>query len=251
MKLKGKVVMVTGAARGIGKTYALRLAEEGARVVVTDVLDAGPVKAEIEAKGGEAIALYTDVSDENSVNEAVRKTIERFGKVDVLVNNAGIFADINLKPFHQISLEEWEKIIKVNLTGIFLCCKAVYPQMKKQGKGKIINVSSSVFFSGVPFFLHYSTSKGAIIALTRALAREVGDDGISVNSIAPGFTMSEAVEPNPKFTQQAREIAVNSRCFKRDQRPEDLLGALVLLASDESDFITGQTIVVDGGMVLH
>jgi NAD(P)-dependent dehydrogenase (short-subunit alcohol dehydrogenase family) len=251
MKLKEKVAIVTGGARGLGKAYALRLSQEGARIAVTDVLDTAQVRAEIEEKGGEAIALYADVSDEKSVNEAVSKTLERFGKIDILVNNAGVFADINIKPFHEIPLEEWDKIIKVNLTGIFLCCKAVYPQMKKQGKGKIINVSSSVFFSGVPYFLHYVTSKGAIIALTRALAREVGDDGISVNSIAPGFTMSEAVEGNPTFTQRARDIAVNSRCFKRDQKPEDLLGTLVLLASDESDFITGQTIVVDGGMVLH
>jgi NAD(P)-dependent dehydrogenase (short-subunit alcohol dehydrogenase family) len=251
MRLKEKVAIVTGGARGLGKAYALRLAEEGARIVATDILDTNQVKGEIEEKGGEAIALYADVCDENSVNEAVRKTVERFGKIDILVNNAGIFADVNIKPFHEIPLEEWDKIIRVNLTGIFVCCKAVYPQMKKQEKGKIINVSSSVFFSGVPYFLHYVTSKGAIIALTRALAREVGDDGISVNSIAPGFTMSEAVEGNPKFTEQAREIAINSRCFKRAQRPEDLLGTLILLASDESDFITGQTIVVDGGMVLH
>jgi len=251
MRLKDKVAIVTGGARGLGKAYAMRLSEEGARVAVTDILDPSQVKAEIEGRGGEAIALYADVSDEKSVDEAVRKTLERFGKIDILVNNAGIFADINIKPFHEIPLAEWDKIIRVNLTGIFLCCKAVYPQMKKQGKGKIINISSSVFYSGVPYFLHYVTSKGAIIALTRALAREVGDDNISVNSIAPGFTMSEAVEGNPKFSEQAREIAIASRCFKRAQRSEDLLGTLVLLASDESDFITGQTIVVDGGMVLN
>jgi len=251
MRLKEKVAIVTGGARGLGKAYALRLSEEGARIAVTDILDTNQVRAEIEEKGGEAIALYTDVSDENSVNEVARKTVERFGKIDILVNNAGVFADVNIKPFHEIPLDEWDKIVKVNLTGIFLCCKAVYPQMKKQGKGKIINISSSVFYSGVPYFLHYVASKGAIIALTRGLAREVGDDGISVNSIAPGFTLSEAVQGNPKFTEQAREIAVSSRCFRRDQKPEDLLGTLVLLASDESDFITGQTIVVDGGGVLH
>lgn len=170
MILQNKVAIVTGGARGLGRAYALRLAEEGARIAVTDVLDAAPVKAEIEKKGGEAIALHTDVTDESSVNDAVKKTVERFGKVDILVNNAGIFADINIKPFFEIPLEEWDKIMKVNLTGIFLCCKAVYPEMKKQKKGKIINVSSSVFFSGVPYFLHYVTSKGAIIALTRALA---------------------------------------------------------------------------------
>jgi NAD(P)-dependent dehydrogenase (short-subunit alcohol dehydrogenase family) len=251
MRLKGKVAIVTGGARGLGKAYALGLSEEGARMVVTDILDATQVQHEIEEKGGEAIALYGDVSEEESVNEVARKTVERFGKIDILVNNAGIFADVNKKPFYEISLAEWEKIVKVNLTGTFLCCKAVYPQMKKQGKGKIINVSSSTFFIGIPNLVHYVTSKGAIVAFTRALARELGNDGICVNAIAPGFTVSEAVQGNPMFPEQSHKVAVNSRCFKRDEKPEDLLGTIVFLASDESDFITGQTIVVDGGGVLH
>jgi len=251
MRLKGKVAIVTGGARGLGKAYALRLSEEGARIVVTDILDSTPVKHEIEGNGGEALALYGDVSDEESVNEVARKTIERFGKIDILVNNAGIFANVNKKPFHEISCQEWDRIIKVNLTGTFLCCKAVYPQMKQQGKGKIINVSSSTFFVGIPNLVHYVTSKGAIVAFTRALARELGNDGISVNAIAPGFTLSEAVQGNPTFPQQSQEIVVDSRCFKRDEKPGDLLGTIVFLASDESDFITGQTIVVDGGGVFH
>jgi len=251
MRLKGKVAIVTGGARGLGKAYALRLSGEGAQIVVIDILDATQVKREIEETGGEAIALYADVSEEDSVTEVARKTIARFGKIDILVNNAGVFADVNKKPFYEISLKEWEKIVKVNLTGTFLCCKAVYPQMKKQGKGKIINVSSSTFFMGIPNLVHYVTSKGAIVAFTRALARELGDDGICVNAIAPGFTVSEAVRGNPTFPEQSRQVAVNSRCFKRDEKPEDLLGTIVFLASDESDFITGQTIVVDGGGVLH
>jgi NAD(P)-dependent dehydrogenase (short-subunit alcohol dehydrogenase family) len=181
----------------------------------------------------------------------IRQTIDRFGRIDVLINNAAIFADVVKHRFYDVSLEEWEKTMRVNLTGTFLCCKAVYPQMKKQGKGKIINVSSATFFSGVPNFIHYVASKGAIVALTRAMAREAGDDGISVNAVAPGFTISEAVDGNPTFPDQSRRGAVESRCFKRDQRPSDLLGTIVFLASEDSDFITGQTIVVDGGSVFH
>jgi NAD(P)-dependent dehydrogenase (short-subunit alcohol dehydrogenase family) len=251
MRLKGKVAIVTGGARGLGKAYALGLSQEGARIVVTDILDAAKVQHEIKEKGGEAIALYADVSEEESVNEIAKKAIERFGKIDILVNNAGIFANVNKRPFHEISLQEWDKIVKVNLTGTFLCCKAVYPQMKKQGKGKIINVSSSTFFFGVPNLVHYVTSKGAIVAFTRALARELGNDGICVNAIAPGFTVSEAIKGNPTFPELSHQVAVNSRCFKRDEQPVDLLGTIVFLASDESDFITGQTIVVDGGGVFH
>lgn len=251
MRLVGKVVIVTGSARGLGRDYALRLSEEGARVVLADIIDASRVKEEIEQKGGEAIALRVDVSDESSVNEMVKETIERFGQIDVLINNAAIFADLSKHLFYEIPLAEWERMIKINVTGTFLCCKAVFPQMKKQGKGKIINVSSSVFFAGVPNFTHYVTSKGAVVGLTRAMAREAGPSGISVNSIAPGFTISEAIEENPMFPDISRKIAVESRCFKRDQRPEDLVGTIVFLSSDDSDFITGQTIVVDGGAFLH
>lgn len=251
MRLKEKVVIITGGARGLGRDYALRLADEGASIVLADILDATRVKEEIERKGGEAIALYVDVSDEASVNEMVKKTVERFGKIDVLINNAAIFADLAKHLFYEIPLQEWERMIKINVTGTFLCCKAVFPQMQKQGRGKIINVSSSVFFAGNPNFAHYVTSKGAIVGLTRAMAREAGSNGISVNSIAPGFTISEAIKGNPTFPDPVRKIVNESRCFKRDQRPEDLLGTVVFLASDDSDFITGQTIVVDGGAVLH
>jgi NAD(P)-dependent dehydrogenase (short-subunit alcohol dehydrogenase family) len=247
MRLKGKVAIVTGAARGLGKAYALRLAEEGAIVVVSDILDTMNTKNEIAAKGGEVMALHVDVSMEKETQAMARKTIEQYGRIDILVNNAGIFADINKKPFAEIPLQEWEKLLRINLTGTFLCCKSVYPQMKKQGKGKIINVTSSTHFFGVPFLAHYVTSKGAIIALTRTLAREAGADGISVNAIAPGFTISDAIEGNETFPEQSHQRAVDSRCFKRNELPEDLVGTIVFLASDDSDFITGQTIVVDGG----
>ncbi len=251
MRLKDKVAIVTGGAQGIGKAYAVRLAEEGAKVVIADILDAKPVQKEIEGKGGEALALQTDVSDEKSTEEMARKAIGRFGGIHILINNAAVFATLETKPFFQISPQEWDHVMRVNLKGMFLCCKAVYPQMKKQGKGKIINIASGVFFKGLPLFLHYVASKGGVIALTRALAREVGDDGICVNALAPGYTLTEVMEDESIHDEAFVSAVVGSRCFKRHERPEDLTGTLIFLASDESDFITGQTIVVDGGATMH
>jgi len=251
MRLRDRVAIVTGGAQGIGRSYAQRLAEEGAKVVVADIQDGVAVQEEIEERGGEAVALRTDVSDEESTEEMARKTIDRFGRIDILVNNAAIFATLKTKPFYDISAREWDDVMKVNLKGIFLCCKAVYPQMKKQGKGKIINVASGVFFKGLPLFLHYVTSKGGVIGLTRALAREVGDDGICVNAIAPGYTVTDVMADGSIHDEAFINAVVGGRCFKRHERPEDLLGTLVFLASDDSDFITGQTIVVDGGATMH
>ena len=251
MRLKGKVVIVTGGARGLGKTYALALCSEGARVVVVDVLDLKEAQKAIEEKKGEVLALRTDVTDEKSVKEMAQKTIERFGRIDVLINNAALFANLVKKPFYEIPGEEWDSVIRVNLKGTFLCCKAVYPQMKKQGKGKIINISSGTWFKGTPHFVHYVTSKAGVVGMTRALAREVGADGISVNAIAPGLTESEALVEKPQDSKEAIHATVNSRCFKRVEQPEDLIGTILFLASDESDFMTGQTLVVDGGSVFH
>ncbi|OGP63551.1 MAG: dehydrogenase [Deltaproteobacteria bacterium RBG_13_47_9] len=251
MRLNGKVAIITGGARGIGRAYALALSKKGAQIVVSDILDSVEVKREIEMAGGEALSLYTDVSNEASTNEMVHKTIDRFGRVDILINNAAVFADLGKKPFYQISVKEWDDVIDVNLKGCFLCCKAVYPQMKKQGKGKIVNISSGTFFSGSPFFIHYVASKGAIIGFTRALARELGSDGINVNAVAPGLTVSEAVLGNPMFPEKEIKSAANARCLKRDEQPADLIGTILFLASEESDFVTGQTIVVDGGLIFH
>jgi NAD(P)-dependent dehydrogenase (short-subunit alcohol dehydrogenase family) len=251
MRLKDKVAIVTGGGRGLGRAYAERLAEEGAHVAVADIIDPSDTKLSIEEKGGQVIAVVADVTNEDSVNELARQTIDRFGRIDVLINNAAIFADLNKKSFIDISVAEWDRIMSVNLRGTFLCTKAVYPQMKKQGKGKIINVSSSTFFSGVPGFLHYVTSKGGVVGFTRALAREVGNDGISVNAIAPGLTINEAVLKSGMYPQEALKFVAGTRCFKRNEQPEDLVGTIVFLASDESDFMTGQTIVVDGGAVVH
>ena len=251
MKLQGKVAIVTGGARGLGKAYAMRMAEEGAKLVIVDILDTRPVQEDIEAKGGEALALQTDVTDEKGTEEMVRKAVEHFGKIDILVNNAAMFASISKKPFYDISGSEWDQVISVNLKGTFLCSKAVYPQMEKQGKGKIINVSSGTFYKGIPFFLHYVTTKGGVIAFTRALAREVGDQGICVNAIAPGLTVSDGTAENPSYTDDYYKATVNTRCIKKIETPEDLTGTIVFLASDDSNMITGQTIVVDGGAVFN
>ncbi|MDP6178455.1 MAG: 3-oxoacyl-ACP reductase family protein [Desulfatiglandales bacterium] len=251
MKLEGKVAIVTGGAQGIGKAYAMRLSEEGAKVVIADILDSKSVQQWIEDKGGEALALYTDVSKEESAEEMAHKTVERFGRIDILINNAAIFSAIVTRPFFEISAKEWDDVIRVNLKGLFLCSKAVYSQMKKQGKGKIINISSGTFFKGVPNFIHYVTSKGGVVAFTRALAREVGDAGICVNAIAPGYTTTDVLKERAIHDDVSTNLSVTSRCFKRDETPEDLTGSIVFLSSDDSDFITGQTIAVDGGSVMH
>ena len=251
MTLEGKVAIITGGARGIGRAFALRLAEEGARIVIADVIDGAGVREELVRNGAEALAVYADVSDEESTKAMARSATETFGRIDILINNAGLFASLGKKPFYEISGEEWDEVLRVNLKGVFNCCKAVYPQMKKQRKGKIINVSSSTFFRGAPNFMHYVASKGGIIALTRSLAREVGDDGICVNAIAPGLTVSETVQANPIYPEEYLRSVASSRCLKRDETPEDLTGTILFLASDDSDFITGQTINVDGGLMFH
>ena len=249
MRLKDKVVIVTGSARGLGKEYALQFSREGAKLVVCDILDCGETAKEIEAKGGEVLSLQTDVSSEKSTIEMAKKTSERFGGIDVLVNNAAIYAGSVHKPFYEFTVEEWDKLMSVNLRGMFLCCKAVFPYMKERGKGKIVNISSNTAFLGVPFLIHYVTSKGGVIAFTRAMARELGDYNINVNAVAPGLTMTKAAVD--MTSEAVIEWAVAAQCFKRRQQPEDLAGPVIFLSSEESDFITGQILVVDGGSILH
>ena len=251
VRLKGRVAIITGGARGLGKAYALHLYKEGCMVVIADIIDAKGVVQDLDFRGGEALALQIDVSNEKSTEEMARKTTDRFGRIDILINNAAISTSIIMKPFYQITTQEWDEVMAVNLRGIFLCSKAVYPQMQKQGKGKIINIASGVFFKGLSNYIHYVTSKGGVIGFTRALAREVGDVGICVNAISPGYTLTDFIKEHPHHSKEYIKDIERSRCFKREALPEDLTGIIVFLASDESDFITGQTIVVDGGSFMH
>ena len=250
-QLDDRVAIITGAAQGIGAAYAKRFAEEGAKVAICDILDCTNVVNTIKQQGGEAIGMLTDVSDEAQVNQIVAQTVEAYGKVDIMVPNAAIFATLHRRSFLDIGVEEWDKVMQVNVRGVFLSIKAVVPEMKKHQYGKIINISSGTVQAGVPLFAHYVSSKGAVDAMTRALARELGDDGIRVNSIAPGFTMSEQIEAQRDDLQFNIDMNLRGRALKRDELPEDLVGAMVFLASPQSDFITGQTLLVDGGLVMH
>ena len=250
-KLDGRVAIITGAARGIGAAYAKRFAEEGAKVVVSDILDCTNTVNIIKQQGGDAVGVRCDGADERQCQVLVAKAVETYGKVDIMVPNAALFADMKRKSMLDIPVEEWDRVMAVNVRGVYLSIKAVVPQMKKQKYGKIVNISSSTIHMGVPNFLHYVTSKGGVDAMTRALARELGDDGIRVNSIAPGLTMSEAIESQRDQLKSNVEMSMKGRAFKRDEMPEDLVGTVVFLASPASDFITGQTIVVDGGLVVH
>ena len=250
MRLKGRVAIVTGGGRGLGKAFCLKLAEEGAKVVVVDVIDTTGTVKEIEERNGSAIGLKVDVSKEEDTQRMAEETVAKFGRIDVLVNNAAIFYGLERKSFQDISTEEWDRLMAVNVKGQWLCAKAVAPEMKKQGKGKIINIASNVAFTGRVGFLHYLTSKAAILGLTRGLAGELGEYGICVNTLCPGMAMTEA---RRLYTteEQAVERAQKEQLIKRPQQPEDLVGIVAFLASDESDLMTGQTVVVDGGWMLH
>jgi len=233
---------------GIGRVYCLGLAKEGAKVVVGDIQAeaAKAVAAEIARAGGEALAIAVDVTAPEQTRAMAQSALDRYGRIDVLVNNAGLYTSIKKKSFAEISPEEWDQVTAVNLKGTLLCSQAVYPAMKMQGKGKIINISSGTIFNGTPFFLHYVTSKAGVIGFTRALARELGPDGIAVNAITPGLTISGPQQAGVLTPAQLADRR-SRRCFQRDQLPEDLVGTVMFLASADSDFVTGQTINVDGG----
>lgn len=251
IRLQGRVAIVTGAAQGIGARYAAALAAAGAAVVCGDVVDAGPVAQRIREAGGQALALHADVTSSASMQALAAATLEVFGRIDVLVNNAGLFANLAMKSFEQIDAAEWDRVMAVNVRGPFECAKAVVPHMRTQGYGKIINIGSGTVFKGAPMLLHYVTSKGAITAMTRSLARELGDAGIRVNTLSPGLTASENTLANPAWQGAVSANNIASRAIKREVTPEDLCGTLVYLASADSDFVTGQVIVVDGGSVMH
>jgi NAD(P)-dependent dehydrogenase (short-subunit alcohol dehydrogenase family) len=249
-RLDGRVAIVTGGAKGIGRHYSRALAGEGARLMIADIADGSEVADEIaRTHGANSVASeVTDVSDEGAVKALVAKTMARFGKIDVLVNNAALFAPLRETKCTEIDVDVWDQVMAVNLRGPFVMAKHVAPPMIAQGYGKIINIGSGSIFHGIPWMLHYVTSKGGIMAMTRVLALELGEHGIRVNTLSPGLTMSETlIAENPGHVATARDRVVASRSIKRDEHPQDLLGALVFLASADSDFMTGQNLLVDGG----
>jgi NAD(P)-dependent dehydrogenase (short-subunit alcohol dehydrogenase family) len=260
--LDGKVAIVTGAGNGVGRGEAVMLADHGAKVVVNDLGTsvtgdgadqkvADQVVEVIKSRGGEAIANGDSVSDFDGAKRMVEQAVDAFGGLDILVNNAGLYASLEMRPFDQIPLDEWRQVMDVNVASMFLTCRAAVPVMRERGGGRIVNISSGTPFRGVPFLLHYVTSKGAIVAFTRALAKELGKDKVLVNCVAPGFTMSAGVEAHPEVIEKLRDVSVAARTLQRDQVPEDVVGAVVYFCGPGSDFVTGQTIVIDGGQTFH
>ncbi|MFB3108258.1 MAG: SDR family NAD(P)-dependent oxidoreductase [Candidatus Binatia bacterium] len=253
MRLQNKVTMITGAGHGIGKAYAKRFAAEGAQVVIADIDErAGQsVAAALGESGLSAWARTTDVRNYKSIEGLVHETVERFGRIDVLLNNAAIYVTEHLwkGPVEELALDEWDRVMEVNLKGVFLCCRAIIPVMKTQKSGKIINIASGTFFSGTGNMPHYTTSKGGVIALTRVMARQLGQWEINVNCMTPGSTMSEEVITDE--VRRRRESSVRGRAFSRVELPEDITGTALFLASSDSDFMTGELLVVDGGGIMH
>jgi 3-oxoacyl-[acyl-carrier protein] reductase len=252
-RLEGKCAIVTGAAQGLGRAFSVGLASEGASVVLADMNLVGAEEGAslIQEAGGQAISVHVDGSNPAHTQIMAKTALAAYHRIDILVNNAGIYP---IKPWDHITLEEWNHVLAVNLTGPFLCAQAVFPTMQAQGYGKIINISSGAFFAGLPNFLHYVSSKAGLIGFTRALAREVGDHGIRVNAITIGLTQTEGVKSlvtQGVFPEEAGDQMAAQQCIKRREQPEDALGAVIFLASPESDFITGQTINVDGGWAMH
>lgn len=247
MTLDGQVAIVTGGSQGIGRAIADGLAAAGARIVIADVQGA----QEAAAAYPKGVGLTVDVSSEADVARMAADTVDQCGGIDILINNAGLYASLPMRPFEEIPVDEWRQVMDVNVLSMFLCCRAVVPLMKQSGRGRIVNISSGTPFRGVPFLLHYVTSKGAIVAFTRSLAKELGAADIFVNCVAPGFTISDGVKGHPEVLEALSEASVAARTIKRDQVPEDVAGAVVFLCGPGAEFITGQTMVIDGGQFFH
>jgi len=252
MRLKNKVAIITGGARGIGAAFAIGFGKEGAKVVIGDIRDGKKTVDAIEKAGGQAVYVKTDVTKQDECNALAKAAVDHFGTIDILINNAGTL--VQIKPFMEVTTEEWMQLMATNTLGPFHCTKAVFPYMKEKG-GRIINISSGTVFEGVPGLPHYLSSKGAVMAFTRGMARELGDYNINVNSIAPGFTHSEGGDEFDRVKKfpavPLDEVQMPLRCIKRPTYPEDLVGTALYLASDDSRLITGQLIIHDGGMSLH
>lgn len=247
MDLENRRIIVTGAASGIGRAIALSLAGRGAAVAAADVKAPHDTVEAIRSAGGSAIGLAADVTDAQQVQAMVDGCIGDLGGLDGLVNNAGMYSSIVPRPFEQIDIDEWRRLFEVNVFGLMRCCQAVVPHMRANGGGRIVNIISGTPFKGIPFMLHYVASKGAVLGITRSLARELGPANILVNGVAPGFTLSEGVMDNPVQLDKLREISRNARSLARDQVPQDVVGAVGFFMSGGASFITGQTLLVDGG----
>ncbi|MDA8407131.1 MAG: 3-oxoacyl-ACP reductase FabG [Deltaproteobacteria bacterium] len=249
-RLDGRVAIVTGAGKGLGQAFCVKLAEEGADIVAVTRADIQGLKQTekmVRNLGKQALISQVDVTNQNDTIRMVGETVDRFSRIDILVNNAAYYYGVKRKPFTEISSDEWDKMMAVNVKGPWICAKAVFETMKSQGKGKIINLTSEVFFTGSHGFVHYVTSKGGVVGLTRALAVELGLYGICVNAVAPGYTDTEA----SRTIADVGKYDTSKTPLKRLETPEDLVGVVAFLASDDSNFITGQTILVDGGRAMH
>ncbi len=241
-------VIVTGAATGIGQAFAVGAAAQGASVVVADMNSADETVALIEAAGAKALALRVDVADDASVRAMAEAALRRFGRIDGLINNAAYFREVKLTPFEELDPAQWDRIFAVNVKGVWQCCKAVLPAMRERKTGSIVNIASVVAVAGQPGYLHYVATKGAVLSMTKGLAKECGPHGVRVNVIAPGFVITDATKNRPMEWKQS---FLKARAIAREQRPEDLVGTALYLLSDLAGFVSGQTIVVDGGHIMY
>ncbi|NBQ06620.1 MAG: 3-oxoacyl-ACP reductase FabG [Betaproteobacteria bacterium] len=246
--LEQKTIVVTGGAAGIGQAFALGCAAQGANLVVADMNSADETVTAIQQAGGKAIGVKVDVSNQESLNAMADAALKAFGRIDGLVNNAAYFREVKLTPFEEIDPEIWERIFQVNVRGVWQCCKAVMPAMRAQNSGSIVNISSVVAVAGQPGYLHYVATKGAVLSMTKGLAKECGSVGVRVNVIAPGFVITDATKNRPVEWQQS---FLKARAISREQRPADLVGTAMYLLSDLSAFVSGQTVVVDGGHIMY